>query len=150
MVNNKKEKSYMLKSIIIATENFCIHQIREKHTLNDSIPNTKTFIAYIDIEANDSKKYRVYIAVNHGFAQRVSKLYLEEDESDEETLTDMVLELTNLIIGSAKVLAENEGKNPFNISTPNFEKIDIFDYEYEDSKVIKVDKDEIIVAIKEI
>ena len=67
----------MLKSIIIATENFCIHQIREKHTLNDSIPNTKTFIAYIDIEANDSKKYRVYIAVDHGFAQRVSKLYLE-------------------------------------------------------------------------
>ena len=62
----------------------------------------------------------------------------------------MVLELTNLIIGSAKVLAEDEGKNPFNISTPNFEKIDIFDFEYEDSKVIKVDKDEIIVAIKEI
>ena len=140
----------MLKNIIIAAENFCVHQIREEHSLSDSLPKTKTLIAYIDIEANDSKKYRVYIATEHDFAQRVSKIYLEEDESDEETLIDMVLELTNLIIGSAKVLAEDEGKNPFNISTPNFEKIDIFDFEYEDSKVIKVDKDEIIVAIKEI
>jgi len=106
----------MLKNIIIAAENFCVHQIREEHSLSDSLPKTKTLIAYIDIEANDSKKYRVYIATEHGFAQRVSKIYLEEDESDEETLIDMVLELANLIIGSAKVLAESEGKNPFSIA----------------------------------
>ena len=47
----------MLKNIIIAAENFCVHQIREEHSLSDSLPKTKTLIAYIDIEANDSKKY---------------------------------------------------------------------------------------------
>jgi CheY-specific phosphatase CheX len=140
----------MLKNIIIAAENFCVHQIREEHSLNDSLPKTKTLIAYIDIEANDSKKYRVYIATEHGFAQRVSKIYLEEDESDEETLIDMVLELANLIIGSAKVLAESEGKNPFSISTPNFEKVDMFDFSYEESKVIVVGKDKMVIALKEL
>ena len=77
-------------------------------------------------------------------------LYLEEDESDKETLTDMILELANLVIGSAKVLAEEEDKNPFTISTPNFEKLDIFDYEYDQSKVISVENDEMILAIKEL
>jgi CheY-specific phosphatase CheX len=140
----------MLKNIAIAAENFCIHQIKEEHSFSDFIPKTKTLISYIDIEATDSTKYRVYIAAEHDFAQRVSKIYLEEDESDEETLIDMILELANLIIGSAKVLSENEGKNTFNISTPKFDKIDIFDCEHEHCKIIKIDKDEMILAIKEI
>jgi heterodisulfide reductase subunit A-like polyferredoxin len=50
----------MLKNIIIAAENFCIHQIKKEYSINDSLPKTKLFISYIDIEATDSKKYRIY------------------------------------------------------------------------------------------
>ncbi|MDQ7062274.1 MAG: chemotaxis protein CheX [Sulfurimonas sp.] len=117
----------MLKTIIEASQNFCIHQIRVSPILEDTLHKEKTLIAYIDLDADDGKKYRAYIASSTAFMQRVSKLFLEEDESDEETLIDMTLETANLIIGSAKVIAEEANKNPYTIGTPHFEKYDIFD-----------------------
>jgi CheY-specific phosphatase CheX len=140
----------MLKTIIQASENFCIHQIRVPHEVHDEIIQTRTLIAYIDIEAIDNKKYRVYVGASPSFAQRVSTLLLEENESDEETLIDMILETTNLIVGSAKVIAEEANENQFTISTPYFEKIDKFDFHYNQAKVIKIENDEMIIAIKEL
>jgi len=140
----------MLKTIIEASENFCIHQIREKHVVNDEISKTRTLIAYIDIDTHSGQKHRVYIASDSNFMQRVSKLFLEEDESDEETLIDMTLETTNLIVGSAKVIAEEADENTYTINTPHFEKIDIFDFEYDQAKLIKIENDELIIAIKEL
>ena len=140
----------MLKTIIEASENFCIHQICVPHEINDNITKKRTLIAYIDIDARDGKKYRVYVASDSNFMQRVSKLFLEEDESDEETLIDMALETANLIVGSAKVIAEEANINPYTINTPHFEKVDIFDFEYDQAKVIKVEDDELIIAIKEL
>jgi len=140
----------MLNTIIEASENFCIHQIRESHEVNDGELKKRTLIAYIDIDTQDGSKHRVYIASDESFMQRVSKLFLEEDESDEETLIDMTLETANLIIGSAKVIAEEADVNPYTISTPHFEKIDIFDFEYDQSKIIKVQNDEFMIAIKEL
>ncbi len=140
----------MLSTIVKASENFCIHQIRIECTVNTKISKKRTLIAYIDIDAQVGRKYRVYIAAQESFIQRVSKLFLEEDESDEETLIDMALETTNLIVGSAKVIAEEENINPFTISTPHFIKIDAFDFEYDDVKVINVENDEMIIAIKEL
>ncbi len=140
----------MLKTIVEATENFCIHQIRVPHAISDKITKTRTLIAYIDINTMDGQKYRVYIASDSNFMQRISKLFLEEDESDEETLIDMTLETANMIIGSAKVIAEDTNINPYTISTPYFEKIDIFDFEYDQAKLIKVESDELIIAIKKL
>lgn len=140
----------MLKSIEEASKNFCIHQIRESHLIEDGISKKRTFIAYIDIDAKNKKKYRVYIASEEGFMQRVSKIFLEEDESDEETLTDMTLETANLIIGSAKVIAEDADEDTFTIGTPHFEKFDVFDYAYDDARTIKVQDDVISIAIKEL
>lgn len=140
----------MLESIIKASENFCVHQIRLPHEINDGATQTRTLIAYIDIDTLDNKKFRVYIASEQGFIQKVSKLFLEEDESDEETLIDMLLETANLIVGSAKVIAEEEDKNPYTINTPFFEKIDTFDIAYDDAKTIKVDNDKMTIAIKEL
>jgi len=140
----------MLQTIIKASENFCIHQIRTLHETKDEIGKDRTLIAYIDIETLENKKHRVYVASDFNFMQRVSKLFLEEDESDEETLIDMALETTNLIVGSAKVLAEEAQTNPYTIGTPQFIKIDIFDFEYDQAKVIKIENDEMIVAIKEL
>lgn len=140
----------MLNSIIEASKNFCIHQIRVPHEIHDNISQMRTLIAYIDIETMDKVNHRVYLGASPSFAQRISTLYLEEDESDEETLIDMMLETANQIVGSAKVIAEEEDRNPFVISTPHFEKIDNFDCDYDQVKVIKVEDDEMIIAIKEL
>ena len=140
----------MFTTIEKATENFCIHQIREKHTLREGTSQKKTLIAYIDIDGADASKHRVYIASDFACMQRVSLLFLEEDESDEETLIDMTLETANLIIGSAKVIAEEEDKNPYTIGTPSFVKVGEFDLEYDHAKTIVVGEDEITIAMKEL
>lgn len=140
----------MLKTIIQASQNFCIHQLRATPILNDGITKERTLIAYIDIDTHDGQKYRAYIASSAQFMQRVSKLFLEEDESDEETLTDMTLETANLIIGSAKVIAEDANDNPYTIATPHFEKYDIFDFEYDEAKILQIENDELLIAIKEL
>jgi chemotaxis protein CheY-P-specific phosphatase CheC len=140
----------MLDTIIKAAENFCIHQMNEPHELQDLVTKKRTLIAYIDIDTQEKKKYRVYIASDLSFAQKVSQLFLEEDESDEETLKDMILETANLIIGSAKVIAEDMHKNQYVISTPIFEKIGQFDLEVDAAKTIKIGDSEFTVALKEI
>lgn len=141
----------MLNTIIEASENFCIHQIRVPHVIIDTITKERTLIAYIDIETQlDNKNHRVYLGAVPAFVQRISTLFLEEDESDEDTLIDMMLETANLIVGSAKVIAEELGENPFTIKTPHFEKIDNFDMQYDLAKVVKIENDEMIIAIKEL
>lgn len=140
----------MLNTIIEASKNFCIHQIRLPYEMHDNITKTRTVIAYIDIESIDGNKHRVYIGATPNFAQRISTLFLEEDESDEDTLIDMTLETANLIIGSAKVLASESDFESYTMSTPYFEKIDVFDFIYDRAKVLRVENDEMIIAIKEL
>ena len=140
----------MLKSIKEAANNFCIHQIREPYTVTDCTSKTRTLIAYIDINTQEKKTYRVYIASSKGFVQRVSYIFLEEEESDEETLVDMLLETANLIVGSAKVIAQEKNENPYSIGTPHFLKFDLFDFPYDEATTLMVENDEISIAIKEI
>ncbi len=139
----------MLKSVKEAAENFCTHQIGASCEIKDAPANKRTLIAYIDIQAQDGSPYRVYIASDNDFMQRVSKLFLEEEKSDEETLKDMTLETANLIIGSAKGIAEELGTS-YTIGTPHFEKIGMFDFDYDELEVIHIDNDELIIAIKEL
>ena len=139
----------MLSTIIEASQNFCTHQIREECTIENGILQKRTLIAYIDIVTQNTKEYRVYIASDKDFMQKVSQIFLEEDESDEETLIDMTLETANLIIGSAKVLAESSD-NPYIIKTPHFEKFNIFDFDFDQTKIIKLQDTEIMIAIKEL
>jgi len=140
----------MLDTIKEAAENFCIHQIRQPYEIQEGPTQKRTLIAYIDIDTQNSKKYRVYIASDKEFMQKVSKIFLEEDESDEDTLKDMLLETANLIIGSAKVIAQDIDTNPYTIGTPKFEKIGNFDITVDDSQTFKVKNDEFTIAIKEI
>ena len=140
----------MLNIIMQASQNFCIHQIRVPHEVHDNITEMRTVIAYIDIETLSGVKYRIYVGASPSFAQRISMLLLEEDESDEETLIDMILETTNLIVGSAKVLAQENDEYAYTMSTPHFEKIDNFDFQYDQAKILKVENDEMIIAIKEL
>ena len=140
----------MLSTIEEASKNFCIHQIRVPHTVKDGISKKRTLIAYIDIDTQSGSKYRVYLASDEKFMQRVSYLFLEEEQSDEETLIDMTLETANLIIGSAKVIAEEAQENPYTIQTPHFEKIGEFDFDYDTAKCISIEDDELMIAIKEL
>ena len=140
----------MFTAIEKATENFCIHQIEEEYTIDTTITDKRTLIAYIDIDAEDGTKHRVYIASDIPFMQRVSYLFLEENESNEETLIDMTLVTANLIVGSAKVIAEEENINPFTIGTPVFERIGKFSFEVDTSKTLRIDDSTISIAIKEL
>lgn len=140
----------MLNTIIKASENFCIHQMAESYEINDEISKKRTLIAYIDIQTSRDKNFRVYIGSEEGFTQRVAKLFLEEDVSDEETLIDMLLETLNLIVGSAKVIAQDDNNEAFTIGTPHFIKVDLFDLEYDEIKNIKIQNDDMLIAIKEI
>jgi len=140
----------MLRTILSASENFCIHQLRVPYEVEDGVSQKRTLIAYIDIDTKESQKYRVYIASDEPFMQKISYLFIEEEKSDEETLIDMTLETANLIIGSAKVIAEEEDKNPYTINTPHFEKIGVFDFEYETAKTLKIEDGELTIAIKEL
>jgi CheY-specific phosphatase CheX len=81
--------------------------------------------------------------------QKVSSLFLEENESDDETLKDMILETTNLIVGSAKVIAQ-ESDRSFDIGTPHFQKIDMFDFDFDEIRTFKMGENSFIIAIKEI
>lgn len=140
----------MLQTLLTASENFCLHQISKECTSKDGVSKKRTLIAYIDIDMQDGTKHRVYIASDEAFMQRVSMLFLEEEKSDEETLGDMTLETANLIIGSAKVIAEEENKNPYTINTPHFEKIGLFDFPVDEAKTVILGDDEITIAIKEL
>jgi hypothetical protein len=139
----------MFQTIIQATENFCTHQIREDFKDIDSFNEDKSLITYIDISTSSETKHRIYIVSDLKFAQKVSKLFLEEDESDEETLIDMGLETTNLIVGSAKVIAAEGNSESYTISTPHFTNIEKFSFDYDEQKVFLVgDDSKILVAIK--
>jgi len=141
----------MLKTIEEASKNFCTHQIRDEFSVDDGITKQdRTLIAYIDIDASNGQKHRVYIASDEPFMQKISKLFLEEDKSDEETLIDMTLETANLIVGSAKVIAEESKKDTYTINTPYFEKIGKFDFKYDNAKTIKLKNGELTIAIKEL
>lgn len=139
----------MLNTILKAAENFCIHQIRSEHTVNDDSTDLRTVIAYIDTKSEHSSTHRVYIACDEVLIQQISEIFLGEDESDEETLIDMALETANMIVGSAKVLASEEENVHFNISTPHFVKFDLFDLDCDQRKLIEVNGQSMIIAIKE-
>ena len=62
----------------------------------------------------------------------------------------MALETANLIVGSAKVIAEEANDNPYTISTPHFIKTGIFDFEYDQAKYVSIENDKMVIAIKEL
>ena len=138
----------MLSTIITATEHFCTHQIQVQPTIDNGIAKTTMLIAYIDIDTNTGQRHRVYVACDKNLIQTIATLFLEEEESDDETLMDMTLETANLIVGSAKVLAENDEVS-YTINTPCFEKIGLFDFEYDQAKIITVGNSAFTIAIKE-
>ncbi len=140
----------MLPIILKAAENFCMHQIGLPHTTVDSNEKKRTLIAYLDIKTKDGEKHRAYLGCDKLLIQHIAEIYLGEESSDEETLMDMLLETTNMIIGSAKVISEASDIDAFTISTPHFLKEDSFSMPYDAIHTIKIANGEMMIAIKAI
>jgi CheY-specific phosphatase CheX len=75
----------------------------------------KGYIAEISISGD--KNYDIYVIIPQRKLEYISELWFG-DKNDYDT-KDLVKEIANLIVGNAKVIAENKGIN-FTISTPKF------------------------------
>ena len=139
----------MLSIITKAATNFCEHQIRQPYSVTNGIPKMRMFIASMNITENGSI-HKVYVAAPQKLLQTLCEIFLFEEDCDEETLKDMLLETANMIVGSAKVIAQEEASDrAFSISTPKFLEINDFTYPYDAQVNIDVNESNIIVAIKE-
>ena len=139
----------MLNSVQKAAENFCSHQMGMECESLNAVPDEKMYIAYIDVSTGDDINYRIYLAANSGFIQSVTTLFLDEQESDDETLKDVMLETANLVIGSAKVLAQ-ESDQPYEIATPHFKGIAAFTFACDEITTLSNDNNNLTIAIKEL
>ena len=109
----------------------------------------RTVVASIDVKMDDGEIKSVYLGYNEKLLSEIVSVYLMEDEADEQTMIDMALESTNMIVGSAKVLAEEADKEHFMITTPIFEKIEDFDNcNCSEFSVIQTSKEGLVIAIK--
>ncbi|NOQ29726.1 MAG: chemotaxis protein CheX [Helicobacteraceae bacterium] len=141
----------MINTISQAAINFCSHQMQMDSGLIANHTDSSRYIAYIDITyTNSEDQSRVYIACDKNFLQKITYSMLFEEESDEETLVDMILETANLVVGSAKVLASDDDSMPFSISTPHFEKIAPFDFEYDTINTVSHEDFEMTIAMKDL
>jgi hypothetical protein len=140
----------MIHYIETAAHNFSSHQLQSSFKKLDKSPKVRTFIAYIDIVMGSGGTKRVYLACEENLLKEIAELFLDEAIDDEETLRDFALETANMVIGSAKVIAEEEDIEPFSIGTPIFEKIDYFDYPTDSQSVVSINNHTVIIATKEL
>lgn len=134
--------------ILTAAENFCIHQIRSPHHLCEGVSKKRTLIAYIDVEADCNKKYRIYIGCEKTLLQCLCEIFLGEEISDTETLNDMLLETTNMIIGNAKVLAQDSRIHSFTLSTPHILAEDLETINHNTFTTLEMAQGEMLVALE--
>lgn len=115
-----RNENTMLSIIIQAAENFCQHQLHLPFKQTVKASKKRTFFAYIDIDVQNSNRHRVYIGCDDVLIQTIVEIFLGENNSDEQTIIDMLLETTNMIVGSAKILAKESYDISFAILTPFF------------------------------
>lgn len=138
----------MLPIIIEAAGNFCLHQIRLPFEFIPAESGMRTLFAYIDIEVDDGTTHRAFIGCDSHMIQMIAEIFLGEEESDEETLIDMLLETTNMIVGSAKVLASEAYDQSMKIATPFFFPEGNIDNDMDDMRFIGVENGKMMIAIK--
>jgi len=75
----------------------------------------KGFVSKIDI--NGDENYEVFIVVPKAKLDYIAELWF--GDSSEYDIDDLTKEIANLIVGNAKIIAQEKGVN-FDISTPEF------------------------------
>lgn len=139
----------MLPIIVEAATNFCLHQIRLPYDLKEEASKKRTLFAYIDIETANGETHRAYIGCDSMLIQTIAEIFLGEDESDEQTLLDMLLETTNMIVGSAKVLAGELYETTLSIATPYLiSDEELSSVRLDDSRCIDIDGGEMTIALQ--
>jgi len=142
----------MISIIIEAAENFLHNQIEltteKSNTLNTDL-KMRTVIASIEVKMDDGDIKTVYLGFNEALIKKIISVYLMEDDADDATMQDMALESTNMIVGSAKVLAEEADKEHFMITTPKFKAIEEFSScTCSEISVLSTPKDSLVIGIK--
>ncbi len=139
----------MLPIIVEAATNFCLHQIRLPYDLSPTSTKKRTLLAYIDVETTDGEMHRAYVGCDEMLIQTIAEIFLGEDDSDEETLIDMLLETTNMIVGNAKVIAGELYETAITISTPFIlSQEEIAKLILDDLQCIRVDGGEMTIGLK--
>lgn len=142
----------MISLIIEAAENFLHNQIElktERAEKIDSLTQMRTVIASIDVKMDDGEIRSVYLGFNEALIKEIVSVYLMEDDADDQTMQDMALESTNMIVGSAKVLAEEAQKEHFMITTPTFKAIEEFNNcSCAEFSILKTEKEALVIGIK--
>jgi len=139
----------MISIIIEAAENFLHNQIDLKTKKSDSLTQLRTVIASIDVKMDDGDIKTIYLGFNEALIKEIVSIYLMEDDADDETMKDMALESTNMIVGSAKVLAEEAEKEHFMITTPEFKAIEEFaTCDCSEYSIIQTEKDSLVIGIQ--
>lgn len=138
----------VISFIIQAAENFCIHQIRVPYAVEQISSEMRTLIAYIDIKNRNEDVFRIYLGCDDVLIQHITKIFLGEELSDKELLKDMLLETTNMIVGSAKVISEEYPLSSFTISTPHLYNSNQLSLTTDKSYTFNLENGEMIIAIK--
>lgn len=105
-----------MKYIEKAAKQFIEHQIKVECTQPDSFSSTNNISTYIET-VSDSLTSKVSITYNKELLQQIATIYIMEEKCNDATLSEMALETTNMIVGSAKTLA-SEDECHFNIKIP--------------------------------
>ena len=109
----------MIELFSQATTNFATHQLQTTCVESEHQDNLRTVIAYIDIDVEGGERFRVNVAYSKALLGVICALYLGEEDCDDESLVEMALETTNMLVGSAKTLASESDVPHFNIATPH-------------------------------
>lgn len=105
------------KSLIEATHFFAKDVLASEISLFESCPMGSFYAAQIGVMGDIN--YNITVYINKESLSKMAYLFLFEEDPDDETLKDLIKEISNLIVGKAKVVAAAEGLN-FDISTPDF------------------------------
>ncbi|NWF66852.1 MAG: hypothetical protein HXX81_05240 [Campylobacterales bacterium] len=118
----------MVESIESALFNFFQNTLELDICKSEIILNSFDFVSSIEIQKDNGNK-RVYFLFTKELLDKVSKIFMCETNPTVEILNDLICEISNLVVGSAKVIASNSNIN-YNISTPTLEQsIDLYDFE---------------------
>jgi len=109
----------MITAIDSATKSFCA-DIIELEAQQAKCFGKNFYGAAIALYEDDIET-QWYLLFKKNTLNEFSKALLFEDNLNEDDLDDLVKEVANMIIGSAKVILENKNSNStYKISTPDF------------------------------
>lgn len=108
----------MIKAIDKATKSFCEDIVGLE--LKTAKSMGKNFYGAAIALYEEDKEIQWYLLFKKDTLNQFAKALLFEDDLNEDDLDDLLKEVANMIVGSAKVLLEKDVKYNLKLSTPDF------------------------------